>query len=93
MVLGQGLRLGVAAIAAGVVVAFFACRAVTAAAMRGGMPFDRISAFDCAAIALPLLMITILASLAPARQAYLDGGRRVDPIRALRDELGRGPLR
>jgi predicted permease len=79
MVLRQGVRLGLSGVAAGVVVAFFACRAITST-LSAGATFDT-SVLDYAAIALPLLMITVLAALGPARRAS-----RVDPIRALRDE-------
>jgi ABC-type lipoprotein release transport system permease subunit len=80
MVLQQGLRLGAAGVAAGLVLAFFCCRAVASLMMVGLTP-DQSTPLDVAAIGLPLLLITMLATLAPARRAS-----RVDPIRALRDE-------
>jgi ABC-type lipoprotein release transport system permease subunit len=43
--------------------------------------FDSVSPLIYATIALPLLIITALATYAPARRASL-----IDPIRALRDE-------
>lgn len=79
MVLWQGLRLSAAGVAAGVVAAFFACRGI-ASAVGAGAPF-RAGLVDYAAIALPLLGITMLAAWTPARRAS-----QVDPIRALRDE-------
>jgi ABC-type lipoprotein release transport system permease subunit len=42
---------------------------------------EQVGVLDFAAVALPLLMITMLAAVAPAWRAS-----RVDPIRALRDE-------
>ncbi len=83
MVLRQGLQLGAAGVAAGLVVAFFTCRAVAAAVWGGGTggTRNRVSALDFVAVALPLLAITLLAALAPALRAS-----RVDPLRALRDE-------
>jgi ABC-type lipoprotein release transport system permease subunit len=43
--------------------------------------FDHVSPLAYVAIAFPLLLITGLASWAPARRAS-----RIDPMRALRDE-------
>ncbi len=80
MVLRQGLRLGASGVAAGLAAGFLCCRAVTAVLWAGGT-LRRVSPLDFLAIALPLLMITLLAALAPALRAS-----RVDPIRALRDE-------
>jgi len=79
MVLQQGLRLGVAGVAVGLVVGFFACRAVTSA--DSFAPSDRFNPLILAGIALPLLAITALATWAPARRASL-----IDPLRTLRDE-------
>ncbi len=76
MVLRQGLRLGAYGIAAGLVVAFFSCRAVAS-----GLWLEPAGPLTFAAIALPLLSITMLAALAPARRAS-----RVDPLTALREE-------
>ncbi len=80
MVLRQGLKLGAWGVAAGLVVAFFCCRAITSVLWTGAT-LERVGVLDFAAVALPLLMITMLAALAPAWRAS-----RVDPIRALRDE-------
>ena len=79
MVLRQGLRLGVAGVAAGLVAGYFACRVVTSA--FSFVTFDRVDPLVLAGIALPLLAITGLATWAPARRASL-----IDPLRALRDE-------
>ncbi|HEY1204513.1 MAG TPA: ABC transporter permease [Bryobacteraceae bacterium] len=79
MVLGQGLTLGAAGVAAGLVVSLFACRALTSATWF--FSFDRINPLIFVAIPLPLLAATALAAWAPARRAS-----RVDPMRALRDE-------
>jgi predicted permease len=79
MVLRRGLRLGGAGVVVGLIAAWFACRAI-AAALWAGSTFDT-SPLIYAAIALPLLIITVLAAWAPARRAS-----RVDPMRALRDE-------
>ena len=79
MVLRQGLRLGVAGVAAGLIAGYFACRAVTST--FSFVTFDRVDPLVLAAIALPLLAITALATWAPARRASL-----IDPLRALRDE-------
>jgi hypothetical protein len=80
IVLEQGLQLGAAGVAVGLVVAFFCCRAVTSVVMVGPSSIG-FNPLELAAIALPLLLITMLATLAPARHAS-----RVDPIRALREE-------
>ena len=79
MVLKQGLKLGCAGIATGLVLSFFACRVVTSAVWIAS--FDRVNPAVFAAIALALFVITLLASYAPARRASL-----VDPMKALREE-------
>ncbi len=79
MVLRQGLVLGMAGVAAGLVVSLFACRAMTSATWF--FSFDRVNPLTFAAIPMLLLAVTGLAAWAPARRAS-----RVDPIRALRDE-------
>jgi putative ABC transport system permease protein len=79
MVLKQGLTLGALGVAIGLIVSFFACRVITS--MIWIASFDRTSPFLFAAIALPLLVITVLATYAPARRASL-----IDPMRALREE-------
>jgi ABC-type antimicrobial peptide transport system permease subunit len=79
MVLKQGLKLGTAGVATGLVMSVFACRAVTSAVWIAS--FGSVSPLVFAGIALPLLLITVLATYAPARRASL-----VDPMRALREE-------
>lgn len=79
MVLRQGLRLGVAGVAAGLMVGYFACRAITSE--FSFVTFERVDPLVLAGIALPLLAITTLATWGPARRAS-----RIDPLRALRDE-------
>jgi len=79
MVLKQGLILGSTGVAAGLVISFFACRALTSAIWIAS--FGRTSPLIFAAIAVPLLIITVLATYAPARRASL-----IDPMRALREE-------
>ena len=79
MVLGQGLRLGLAGVSAGLVLSVAACRAMTSATWF--LTFDRINPLIFAAIALLLLAVTTLAAWAPARHAA-----RIDPMQALRDE-------
>lgn len=79
MVLGQGLKLGAAGVAAGLVISVAACRVMTAATWF--LTFDRVNPLIFAAIALLFLAITTLAAWVPARHAS-----RIDPMRALRDE-------
>ncbi|MGA2325645.1 MAG: ABC transporter permease [Bryobacteraceae bacterium] len=79
MVLRQGLGLGAAGVAAGLVVSVFACRAITSATWF--LTFDRVNPLIFAVIPLALLAITALAAWAPARRATA-----VDPMRTLRDE-------
>jgi len=76
MVLRQGLQLGVAGVAAGLLVALYACRMVT-----GAFSLEHTSLMTFIATPLPLLAITVLASWVPARRASL-----IDPLRSLRDE-------
>jgi ABC-type antimicrobial peptide transport system permease subunit len=79
MVLQQGLILGATGVAVGLVISFFAYRAITSQVWIAS--FERISPLLFPAIALPLLLITLLATYAPARRASL-----IDPMRALREE-------
>jgi len=79
MVLRQGLRLGLAEVLVGLVMAFFACRAATAALSASG--FQHLNPMIYIAISLLLLAVTGLASWAPARRAA-----HIDPLRALREE-------
>ncbi|MGC9952346.1 MAG: ABC transporter permease [Bryobacteraceae bacterium] len=79
MVLRQGLRLGLAGVAAGMVAAFYACRAITSDPFF--FAFKRVDPLVFIAIPLLLLLVTVLATWAPARHAA-----RVDPLTSLRDE-------
>ena len=79
MVLRQGLTLGGAGAAAGLVVSFFACRLMTSRLWF--FTFDHINPLSFGAIPALLLAITALATWGPARRAS-----RVDPMRALREE-------
>jgi len=79
MVLRQGLRLGLAGVAAGLVAAFWACRAITSDPFF--FAFKRVDPVVFIAIPLLLLVVTVLATWAPARHAA-----RVDPLTSLRDE-------
>jgi len=79
MVLRQGLMLGAIGVAAGLILSFLVCRAIVSFAWIAS--FDRINYALLPAIAIPLLVITVLATLVPARRASL-----VDPMRTLREE-------
>jgi len=79
MILRQGLVLGSIGVGVGLIVSFFACRAVITVAWVAS--FDHLNYALFPAIAVPLLLITLLATFVPARRASL-----VDPMRALRDE-------
>jgi len=79
MVLRQGLRLGLAGVAVGMVGAFYAWRALIYSV--GLFNFRRVDPLIFIAIPLALLSVTVLASWAPARRAA-----RVDPLISLRDQ-------
>jgi len=79
MVLQQGLVLGSIGVGIGLIVSFFACRALTSAIWIAS--FNHLNYAPFPAIAVPLLLVTLLATYAPARRASL-----IDPMRALRQE-------
>jgi macrolide transport system ATP-binding/permease protein len=79
MILKQGLVLSLVGVAVGLVVSFFACRVLTSTLWIA--TFDHTNPLLFLVISLPLLLITLLATYAPARRASL-----VDPMKALRDE-------
>jgi predicted permease len=79
MVLRQGLELGVAGVAVGLVGSYFACRLATS--IFSIVTFNRLDPWVFAVLPLLLLIVTVLATWAPARRASL-----VDPMRVLRDE-------
>ena len=79
MVLRQGLRLGMAGVAVGMVASYFACR--TAIGIFSVVKFNRLDPLVFVVVPLLLLIVTVLATWAPARRAS-----RVDPMLTLRDE-------
>ena len=79
MVLRQGLILGSIGVAAGLIFGLFAARAVTTAAWIA--TFNHLDYRLFPAVAVPVLLVTLLATFVPARRASL-----IDPMRALRDE-------
>jgi|SRR5579884_1525886 len=80
MVLRQGLMLGLAGVAAGLVVGVLVSRMLTSASLFVAT-FHRVDTLLFPAIAIPLLAVTVLATLQPALRAS-----HVDPIKALREE-------
>jgi macrolide transport system ATP-binding/permease protein len=80
MVLRQGLVLGSAGAGVGLILSFIICRVLTATAgfwiLSASVNYALLPA-----VALPLLLVTVLAAYVPARRASL-----IDPMRALRDE-------
>jgi ABC-type antimicrobial peptide transport system permease subunit len=78
MVLRQGLVLGSIGAGAGLILSFFACRALTSALWILASDLNYLL---LPTIAVPLLLVTLLAAYVPARRASL-----IDPMRALRDE-------
>lgn len=77
LVLGQGLRLALWGILAGVILAALLSRYISSL-LYGMSPADPVSYLAAAAL---LMAVTVLASLIPAFRAA-----RVDPLRALRQE-------
>ncbi len=78
MVLRQGLLLGSIGVGAGLILSYFACRALTSALW---ILASHSNYALLPAVAAPLLLVTLLAAYIPARRASL-----IDPMRALRDE-------
>jgi ABC-type antimicrobial peptide transport system permease subunit len=78
MVLRQGFVLGSIGAGAGLILSFLACRAMMSSLwiLAGGVNYALLPA-----VAVPLLLVTLLAAYVPARRASL-----IDPMRALRDE-------
>jgi predicted permease len=78
MILRQGLMLGSLGVGAGLIVSFFVCRALASGlwTLTGVRNYAVLPA-----VAVPLLLVTVLAAYVPARKASL-----IDPMRALRDE-------
>jgi ABC-type antimicrobial peptide transport system permease subunit len=78
MVLRQGLVLGSIGAGIGLLLSFLACRALISGIwiLAGHVNYALLPA-----VALPLLLVTLLAAYLPARRASL-----IDPMRALRDE-------
>ena len=78
MVLRQGLVLGSIGAGVGLILSFFVSRALTSALwiLAGRMNYALLPE-----VAVPLVLVTLLAAYIPARRASL-----IDPMRALRDE-------
>jgi predicted permease len=79
MILSQGLKLGVLGVGIGLVMSFFACRLLMSKLWIA--TFDHLNYWLFALVAIPLLLVTVLATYGPARRASL-----IDPMRALREE-------
>jgi predicted permease len=79
MILSQGLKLGVIGVSTGLFISFFACRLLTSKLWIA--TFSHQNYWMFAVVAIPLLLVTILATYGPARRASL-----IDPMRALREE-------
>lgn len=79
MILKQGFLLSAIGIGVGLVASFFVCQLITTALWVANFKTTNFAVF--AAIALPLFVITLAATYAPARRASL-----IDPMRALREE-------
>jgi predicted permease len=79
MVLKQGLRLGGSGVAIGTVLSIFVCRLLMSKIWLA--TFSAVNILVYFTIGALLLVITVLAALAPARRAS-----RISPIRALREQ-------
>jgi ABC-type antimicrobial peptide transport system permease subunit len=79
MILRQGVKLGVLGVGIGLVMSFLACRLLTAKLWIA--TFSHLNYWMFALVAIPLLLVTVLATYGPARRASL-----IDPMRALREE-------
>jgi putative ABC transport system permease protein len=78
MVLKEGLGLGIAGVAVGLVIGVQLCRALTHTAF---LSIGELSMVPFAVVSLFLLFIAMAATYLPARRAS-----RIDPLRALREE-------
>ena len=78
MILRQGLVLGSIGVAAGLILSFFACRALTSGVwiLASHLNYGLLPA-----VAVPLLLVAVLATYVPALRAS-----RIDPLRALKEE-------
>jgi len=80
MVLRQGFLLGAAGVVVGLIAGILICRLLTSAPLFVAS-FTHVDNLVFPIIAIPLLAITVLATLQPALRAS-----RVDPMKALREE-------
>jgi predicted permease len=78
MVLKQGLTLGIAGVAVGLVIGVFVCRAIGSMAF---LPLGHPSILPFMAVSLLLILTTTGATYVPAWRAS-----RIDPMRALREQ-------
>jgi ABC-type antimicrobial peptide transport system permease subunit len=78
MVLKQGLVLGMAGVAVGLVIGILACRVITSGTF---LSLGEPSVLPYGAVSVLLIFTTLAATYVPARRAS-----RIDPMRALRDE-------
>jgi putative ABC transport system permease protein len=79
MVLHQGLLLGGAGVAIGLVLSFIACQTLTSVVFVASFRHLDYEVFP--GFSIPLLVLTLLAAYVPARRASL-----IDPMRTLREE-------
>jgi putative ABC transport system permease protein len=78
MVLSQGLVLACIGVAVGLGLSWLASRALTGLIGFGGADTSLMMILG---VAVGMILVTLLATYAPARRASL-----IDPMRALRDE-------